>query len=236
MKRFLGLAALVALVAPFSASATDLYNTMGMTGDSSYDTGNGNAIAGYGIFGQTADLQVADDFDVPFGGFKLQELEQASVCFFGQAPADVAIRLYADEGGKPSESAFYEKLAVADLGATLSTSSFSENNFGLVGMIMTVSGVDIDLAEGTYWIDLQPIDESTSADWYYQIADNDALIGAPGHLRDGESGYPGGYGLSDWGSTEVSTYAMRLAGTAIPEPASLGLLVVGAMTALRRRR
>lgn len=239
MKRFMGFAAVVVLALPIVAQADDLYNTMNMVDDVTYDSGNGNAISGQGAFGQIYDLQMADDFDVPSGGFIIQELEQASVTFFGQAPLDIAIRIYPDAGGVPSETAAYEALAVADLGLSVDASGFSDGVFGLAGVRMGVSGLNIALAAGTYWLNLQPIDESNAGDWYFQVRDLDLAINGDAHMRDGESGYPGGYGVSDWTSANALGFgagegAMRISGV-VPEPASLSLLAMAGLALLRRR-
>jgi hypothetical protein len=222
------------------ARADDLYNRMDMVGDASYDGGYGNAIAGKGIFGATYDLQTSDDFTVPAGGFKIMEVEQASLTFVGTSPADVAIRIYADDGGTPEEDALYEKLAVADLGLSPAYETFTDTVFGYTGVKMTLSGLDITLGEGRYWLNIQPIDTSDTADWYYQLIDYDTLNGYDAHLRDGKSGYSGGYGLELWTpSAEFfdvpADLAMRISGV-VPEPASCLLIALGGLGLLRRRR
>lgn len=223
-----------ALTAP-TLYADVVYDTLGMVSDQSYDGVHGNAIGGRGVFGTTYDLQACDDFSIALQNFAINELDQASVCYFGSAPADLAIRIYPDVNGIPGENPIFDQLAIGDLGGTLSATEFDDEQFGFAGLILSVRDISIPLDAGRYWIDLQPVDESKDADWYYQLSSTSGVEGGSLHLRDGKSGYPGNYGFDQWTNSGDEALALRIAG-AVPEPSALLTLSFAVVFVARRRR
>lgn len=231
------LVAAVLLLVPAALAGTEIYNTMGMIQSPvKYDTGNGNAVSGTGVFGGVQDLRLADDFTVPASLTRITEVEAAYVTFFGTAPANgVRVVLYEDAGNKPKETPYIDFNAT---GANVVKTNFSDPLFYLVGTVLTVKNLTLDLPyAGHWWIDILPYDKSASGDWFYQVRDLQSFTGAEPYCKDGGEG-TGGYGHTDWWSMTAQGYgagdaAMRIVAD-VPEPASLLLIGLGAL-ALRRR-
>lgn len=227
------LVVLLALVV-VQAYAADIYNTMDMIkAPQKYNAGNGNAVSGTGIFGAVQDLRLADDFTLA-SAMKITEVEAAYVTFLGTAPANgVRVVIYPDAGNKPAEAPFVDFNAT---GGNVIKTNFADNVFGLIGTDLVATNLSINLTAGHWWIDILPYDKSSSGDWFYQVRNLNQFTGAEPYGKDGGEGAPG-YGTTTWKSMSQLGFgagdtAMRIA--AIPEPATLLLVALGAL-ALRRR-
>jgi hypothetical protein len=224
--------AVAVIVGVGAASADVLYDTLWITDDSAYETAYGNARSGRAVFGNLEDLQIADDFVVDGSSFpdgvRLTGVTQDSLCMLGNVPLDgFAVRVFADDGMSPLNDPLFD--AAVPLDDALVT-YVPDPMFGLIGyrFELDILPTSIVLGPGRYWIDIQPIDTSDQGDWYYQIADTDAVIDGWVHQRDDWYQWW-------WGAHAPATMAMRIEGVAVPGP-SMGAPLLAAVVWGRRRK
>ncbi len=179
----------------------------------------------------------ADDFAVPAGaGWSVEAL--GSWFTTGNSsglPADgIRWMIWSDDNGEPGA----ELLNLVDDGYDPAT--------GLADVDLTASGSAIDLAPGTYWFASQIIGEIGLFGQEFHAGSLDGagtanfLWSNPG----GGHGFPVGW-LDANGTinpstgqpwSDVSNLAFSIGGTVVPEPMTLGLLMLGSLVLLRRRR
>jgi len=173
----------------------EIYNSLDITDRQAYNAGNGDAWSGTAIFGQVLDLQACDEFRSE-EDCCLDVVIRDYVGFIGNpSPANGSyVALYADTGNcVPVESAFCD----GD-GQPTSTATFSDSIFGLVGMRNTVqTDGACCVPAGSWFIEIQPHDESSNGDWYYCIRTTNEVRGCESYGRDGGRA-PGGYGFTTW--------------------------------------
>ena len=108
------------------------------------------------------------------------------------------------------------------------------------GITVTASGLGINLAAGTYWIGLTPeLEFGTSGQEFHQSALG-GVVGAETAARNPG----GGFGLgTDWGtastlfgSADPFDAAITVTGKVVPEPTTAGLLALGLVGLVARRR
>lgn len=105
--------------------------------------------------------------------------------------------------------------------------------------VMTAAGLDIDLADGDYWIGLTPDAEFGILGQEFHLATDDVMGDATAGRNPG-----GAFGLgSDWfdagvafGGIEDWDAAIVINGTIIPAPGAFALLGAGGLMLARRRR
>ncbi len=235
MRRILfGGVGLILLLGPTRADT--IYDTMSIIHEPYHVyTGNGNAVAGIGIFGALQDLRLVDDFAVPSGLQTIVEVEQASLTFLGTVPADgVRVLLYEDSGGRPQENPFIDYHASP---ADVAQTTFLDEWGQFIGSDLVVKNLNISLPHpGVWWIDVLPYDTSPTGDWFYWVRSLSQATGFEPYCKDGGEGL-GGYGHTTWRSVSQQGYqpgdtAMRI--DAVPEPASAVLLALLALLGARR--
>jgi hypothetical protein len=209
-----------------------IYSTLSFANGQTYDSGNGNAYSGQGLFGFIYDLQLADDFKTTSDNVICQ-VTGDYVNFFGGTPANgLQVDVWTDVGGAPGT------LVASQTAAVSSAQSWTDTLFGLAGRRLTAD-VNIPLAANTsYYIMIQPVDLTSNGDWYYQIRDLNSAIGGDSFGKDGGRGAPG-YGTTQWTSMATFGFGRGDAGMevrAIPAPGALALLGLGGLAATRRRR
>jgi MYXO-CTERM domain-containing protein len=219
-----------------------LYDTLYITDQYLYDTGNGDAWSGRGVFGMVFNLQVVDDFPGGAGG-QLTAATADYLSFFGRTPADgVTVSLFgsrpprygklaapsADQAMMPKEEEYATQLS-----KELRVTYFEDPVFGSVGIRIRAQ-TNLQYGNGTQWVLIQPKDTTNQGDWYYIVVDWDRQVGLDRYLREPEghnywwiSGRHSGYG--------AGPVAMKLEGTPIPEPWLLALVCLGLAPLLRRR-
>jgi hypothetical protein len=209
-----------------------IYSTLNIADNQLQDAGNGNAYSGQGLFGFIYDLQLCDDFKTTNDNV-LCQVTNDSLTFFGGTPANgLQVDVYTHTGSGPGS------LVSTGTYPVTAASSFSDTIFGLAGRRLTAD-VNIPLAANTdYYIMIQPVDLTSSGDWYYQVRDLNSAIGGDAHLRDGGRA-AGGYGTTVWTSCGSFGFGRGDTGMeirAIPAPGALALLGLGGLAAARRRR
>jgi hypothetical protein len=176
-----------------SGTRAVIHDTLHFADNQTYDQGNGNAYSGQGAFGAIYDLQLSDDFSTTSDS-TLTRVTGDYVCFFGQAPANgLQVDVWTNSGCAPGTLVASQTVPVS------AASSWTDTIFGLAGVRLT-GDVNIPLTANTsYFIMIQPIDLSSSGDWYYQIRDNNSFNGCDSYGRDGGRGNAG-YGTFNWTS------------------------------------
>ena len=178
----------------------------------------------------------ADDFDVPGGpGWSVTGLTSFFTTGTGSGLPPQGIRwiIFGDNKGEPGP----ELLNV--VGGTLDLDT------GLAQVDLQASASDIDLASGTYWLTSQLIGD---LDFFGQEFHLGSLDGAgtsnfmwnnPGDGLGLPTGWFDANGTINPDTSQpysdVQNLAFRLNGTIIPEPATLILLVLSGLQAMRRR-
>ena len=226
--------AAVLFVAATGAGADVLYDTLWITDQLAYDGAHGNANGGFGALGYRTDARLADDFVVDASvypnGLRLTEVAQDSLAVLGTPPqAGFVLRVYADEGAMPADQPMHEfPVPLQDATVTM----FDNDLADLVGMRfeLDLGAADVTLAPGTYWLNIQPVDTTPEGDWFYQVWDSDAQIGAHARYRDD-------YLFWKWVDVGPGIAAMRVEGVAVPASAPIAILLcAGAFWRGRRQR
>ncbi len=220
MRKVSLLAIIATMVA--AAQAGTIYDGMGII-PNGYFTGYGNHEGGSAIFGKNYGLQLGQEFDTTTKEFILTELEVANLTFGVAQPTQAVVSIYDWDwvNMKPQEVALHR-----DIYSVTKNTTFSDSVFGLIGVRSTISGLNIPLNPSTHYVlSIQTV----SRDWAYTAV-------GPGKglwVRDHSSfGYQGGWGFTTWQPRDGRA-AYRI--EAIPEPAALALLALGALGLIRRR-
>lgn len=185
---------------------------MAMVTAGTYTTGNGNAMAGAGIFSQTLDLQMVDDC-VHAAELEIIQVCQASITFVGQPPANgLWVQVYADTGGAPANAASFDQVITS-----VTSTPFVDSVLGFAGLVICADlAPGFVIPAGTWWWDIQPVSLRAGGDWYYQLRRTSIPpTGGDSFLKDGatEHGsafggpFPGGYGITTWQPVTALGYA-----------------------------
>jgi hypothetical protein len=185
----------------------------------------------------TFNTVAADDFAVPAGpGWNVTDLGAVFTTGNGSGldPAGMSWTIYADDNGAPG-------VALVQLeGGSLDV------NTGLAGIDLDASGDAMELSSGDYWMSSQIIGAIGLFGQEFQMGSDDGA-GTANFRWDnpgGAFGFPGswidGNGTvnpdTDEPFSDVRNLAFSIGGAVVPEPATLGLLGVGLVAAVRRRR
>lgn len=107
----------------------------------------------------------------------------------------------------------------------------STSNFDLIAVDLTAS--NLTLAAGTYWLGISGRMDGSNG--YLAVTDSALVNGAPFNARQINPG--GGFGFTNQPYSPPANLAYRINGVAaVPEPATLAALGLGAVGVLRRRR
>jgi hypothetical protein len=206
-----GLALIAAATAP-AMSQVVLYDTLFITTQGLTDAGIGNCIGGARVFPSlgTTDAQLADDLVVQAPTLLTLVTVDVSTFDPGDMPDEgFRVQFYADAGGVPSETLHVETIATSYTHAPLAPVS----GFDAFRFEIDLSGAGITLAPGTWWMDVQPLDEAHGG-WFWSSArlDLDPPIGNPAHVRDGWLAH-GTSANGLWNSTTWFPHSFRGMGT-----------------------
>lgn len=187
-------AAMLLLPVDRLVAETTLYDTLWIVDQCTEDQGYGNAWSGESIFGHVYDLQLAEDFESPQGGY-LSEITLDSMSFVRRPlTTDVYVAIFADAGGRPAEDPLVQVMLPVH-----KDDVFSDCVFGLEQHRTTVR-IETDLLpirDGTNWLVVQPVDLTPDGDWFYANVDTQSHTGHEIHLRDGMRA-GGGYHRNLW--------------------------------------
>ncbi len=245
---FLGLAVLAG-----TATADTLVDQTWIVDTYAYDQmAAASTIGGWSVMGDDYDGQVVDDFTVPAPGYTITDVWFDYIAYWGGgAPPTSLIEIFPDAGGYPGEVA----VAHDFVGAT--SAPWAPIIPGASGERHHASGLAIDLAPGHYWIGMQPITLQSwggNGDVYLPVQDIDISPSGDTYLREpgidpdinheGSLGFGpllSALGVPDFvtpvaGGMDAGDSSFRVDGFPIPEPATLGLLTLGALAVLNRRR
>lgn len=197
------------LLPTFSAHAEVIHDSLWIHDDNLMDAGVGHAIGGWRPFPGlgTIDSQVVEDFT-------LTQQTRLTVGVIdvmshdGTVPAEgIWVQVYADAGGRPAEETAADWVALPSEYEAEEISS--PLNFRAWRITINLSDADLDLDEGTWWVDFQPLDIKTTGDWFWSIGSvSIEPIGFPSHVRDGWEAHGNNYyGL--WGSTTWIPHSFR---------------------------
>lgn len=220
MKKYL---ALLLITGAVSANAATLF----YGGD--FDSRDG----GYsGQNGSVADSRIYDNFTLSAG-----------------ANIDGVFANFLDSMSVTPTTAYYEfRTGVsAGNGGTLVASGVENvtktatgrSGFGLTEYTYAGSGLNINLAAGTYWVTLAPISSGTGSEY---MSTTSGANGLGGPLADGQSYWDSPtFGFTFNSTSDVFgagnwDMSIGVTGTPVPEPASMAILGIGALALIRRRR
>jgi len=222
----------VALMGVVSAHAqVDLYNDLS---DTTYTQGNGDWDGGVNQLGSNAGLQCGQVFTSTING-SVTSVEGMYVGFTATPTYNGAlVQIFNFSGGTVGslvgQAQVSGNLAVPGADPVF-TSYYRYDLTANVNIAGLVSG-------NQYFATLQ----GQGPDWAYLLRNGDGNLTTFG--RDYSSfGYAGGYGTTTW--TEMAALnlgyssgdsLMRIAGTPVPEPASMAALGLGVAALIRRRR
>jgi len=208
-----GAAGVVATVVWASPARGDvLYDTLWITNTLLTDAGIGNCIGGARVFPSlgTTDSQLADDFTIASAVTLTRVTVDCSTFDPGDMPDEgFRVQVYRDAQGVPDEALH------AEYTATVYQSAFFGMLAGREGyrFEIDVSAAQITLEPGTWWMDVQPLDEAHGG-WLWSSAklDLDPPEGSPAHVRDGWLAHgTAAFGL--WNSTTWKIHNFRGRGT-----------------------
>jgi hypothetical protein len=197
-----------------------------------FDTRNGGNCSGFGTF----DSRLYDDFNVTGAGWNvngvfinvLSAVPQADILTFTW---EIRSGVTTGSGGT--------LLFSGSNAATVTTTGrtgFSRPEYNVL-----VSGLNINLAAGTYWLGGKVGGNGTSNDMFVSTTSGANAIGTP----------PGNNGNAFWDSVDFAQtwqpataifgtgtwdLSMGVTGTPVPEPATFAIVGIGALALLRRRK
>lgn len=227
-------AALAAVVVTGAAHARGLIysqpvHTPGAAGGAGFSTFEGTR---NGVF---YNRQLADDFVVGTGGWEVNTIRMHGI-WVNSMPANTPqfnIIIMADANNAPGSK-------VITFRATNTTVTTGNTYFGRTEQIFDFSLPTFSLAEGRYWLSVQPI-ANREFHWLSSTDANTPLTGNGAFLRDGTGNTPG-WPTQQWGSLSQTLgsiphdLAFSFFGTTIPAPGALMLLGAAAFVPTRRRR
>ena len=123
--------------------------------------------------------------------------------------------------------------------ALVQVTALDPNNSGFAGVwSLTVSGLDIDLAAGDYFFGLTP-EYASDAGQEFHVAADGGILGQNTSFRNPDNGIGIGAGWQDialLGQTDFDAAITVRGEEIIPEPTSAGLLALGLVGLVSRRR
>lgn len=210
-----------------------LYDTTWMTDTQAYSTSGSSQsfIGGFANLGTFHDMQNADDFIVPAeSGYNITSVTGDYLTLADTPPitpnGGILVEFFSDQGGSPSDLPTFQILAT---GAAVSAASFvnqqNVSTFSDEGIRFEVdlSNFDIELGAGTWWVSIQPVDETEDGLRYYQVSETGMGFGSSNHFRNGGTWHGNGYGGTfgeNWDSPFLERdLAFAVEGTRNPAPA-----------------
>jgi hypothetical protein len=212
---------LVALVASQGFAATLWYN-----GD--FD-GRSGLINGVNVNGVTSTQNVYEDFIVPVGQtWTIGDAWSNNLMgFTGVTSAVWEIRSGVSTGNGGT--------LIASGTDSATQTATGNNGFGLVEYQIMVSGLNVTLGAGTYWLSVAPVGDGSGAESFVSTTSGANCVGTPCG-NDGNSYWTGGAPFnSNFVPTSDPTafgpgtwdLSMGVDGLAAPEPATVGLCLAG---------
>ncbi|RJP30583.1 MAG: hypothetical protein C4547_16540 [Phycisphaerales bacterium] len=184
------------------ATAEVIYDSLWIYDEGYMDAGVGNAIGGLnGPLREVTDSQIAEDFVVEQPS-KLTRAVMDLNAYNDTIPAEgIWVQFYRDNDGKPHEDVAFDYVVTRDHFEATEIPTPLRYKGWRIDMDLTGSGIELD--EGTWWVNFQPLDIETNGDWFWFIASiSQPPIGHPSHVRDGwqdhGNQYRGLWNTTDW--------------------------------------
>ena len=121
-------------------------------------------------------------------------------------------------------------LVAAGATTTPTVTPTGRSGFGLTEFMVEVSGINVTLAPGTYWLSVTPLGDGTGHS-FNTTTSGANCVGTP-------CGNDGMSWFDSVGPFDPRDFSMGVIGNVVPEPATVGLLICGLgalLIALRRR-
>lgn len=204
-------------------------HTPGAVGGAGFSTFEGTR---NGVF---YNRQLADDFLVGSGGWEVNSIRMHGI-WVNSAPNTTPqfnIIIMSDANNAPGGK-------VVTFRATDVTVTTGNTYFNRTEQIFDFALPTFSLAEGRYWLSIQPI-VNRDFRWLTSSDASSPLEGNGAFLRDGTGNTPG-WPTEQWGPLSLTLgsiphdLAFSIFGTTIPAPGALTLLGAAALVPARRRR
>lgn len=220
----------LALAAAFGAFATA---AMAQAEPGSYwYNGDFNGVNGLNVSGNLPSA-VYDDFNVGASGVNVTGV------YMNVLSGDSTLNSFAWEIRSGVSSGNGGTLIASGSGAGATVTKTGRTGFGLTEYTVLVTGLNVNLGSGTYWLGGSIGDPSGTGTLYESTTSGANSVGSPAG-NDDNSFFNSSYFGANWQAANLyvgapADFSEGVIGGAAPEPASMTLLGLGAVALIRRR-
>ena len=174
---------------------------------------------------QVSQAAVYDDFIVSGSPWTITTVWSNDLMDFSTSSANWEIRsgVSAGDGGT---------VVASGTGVAATQTATGRNGFGYDEYTVSVTGLNVVLGPGTYWLSVSPIDDGSGRSFISTTSGANAIGNPPGN--DGNSFFNSSYFSADFGPASdyvfysPADFSMGISGTnAVPEPSAIVLVASG---------